>query len=104
MLNMKYAIAGLLMFGAFSSNAFASERDPMDGSITVFTKTGLSQMMVSNTAMLDEIIKGAEVLDDHAMVVNHNGKMYLVKDHKLSNNRMISDVLSQEQGGKGGGR
>ncbi len=104
MIKIKCLIAGALMFGTFIVPASANDRDPMDGSITIFTKTGMSQMMVSDAAMLDEIVKGAEVIDDHSMIVNHNGKMYIVKDHKLGNGRMISDVLSQEQGGKGGNR
>ncbi len=94
MSNLKHMIAGLLMFGAMAVPAWAAERpDPMDGAVTVFTKTGMMHMMMTDTAMLDDLVKGATVLDEHTMIINHNGKMYLVKDHKLATGRMAYEVV-----------
>ena len=102
MTNMKQMIAGLLMSVALATPALAAERlDPMDGSVTIFTKTGMMQTMVTDTAMLDQIIKGATVIDDHTMIVNHNGKMYLVKDTKLANGKMVSDTITEHSMGGG---
>jgi hypothetical protein len=100
--NMKHLIAGLLMAGALAMPAFADDRGPMQGLVTVFTKSGMTQMMVASTKVLDESVKDAVVLEDHAMVISHNGKMYLVKDHKLSSGKMVSELFAEEQGGKGG--
>jgi hypothetical protein len=104
MVNFKTLIAGMLMIGAVAMPAFADDRQPMEGLVTVFTKAGMTQMMVANPSLLDDAVKGAEVLEEHAMVISHNGKMYLVKDHKLSSGRMVSDLFNEEQGAKGGMR
>jgi len=43
--------------------------------------------------MLDDMTKGLTPLADNAMVVMHNGKFYLVLDHKMPNGKMLSEML-----------
>ena len=81
---------------AMAAPSFADMGDhPLkQGEITVYSTSGaVTQMQVNDKAMLDEITKDATVLDDHTMVVMNNGKLYLVKDHKMANGKTVSEVI-----------
>lgn len=102
--NIKQIIAGLLLAGAVALPALAaSDRpDPLEGSITVFTKAGMMQTMMADTATLDALVKGAEVLDDHSMIVHHGGRMYLVRDHKMADGSMAFQIVEHHMATMGG--
>lgn len=87
-------IATMALLCAFVAPAFAGAERMQEGEVTAFMKSGtVTQMHVADKAMLDEITHGAIQLDDHAMVVMHDGKLFLVTDHMMSNGKMITDIL-----------
>jgi len=94
MANIKKIIATIALLGAFASPVFAESPQEIEGKVTAYRTTGaVVQMTVKNKAMLDDMTKGLTPLADNAMVVMHNGKFYLVLDHKMPNGKMLSEML-----------
>jgi len=90
------ALIGSMNFAA-ATPVFAAmeEHTQKEGTITIYMATGaVMQGETADKAMLDEITRDATVLDDHTMVVMHNGKLFLVKDHKMSNGKMVSEIVA----------
>ncbi len=86
--------AAMALLFAFTAPAFAESERMTEGTITVYMKSGATAVMhVADKAALDSITKGAMQLDDHAMVVMHDGKLFLVTDHKMENGKMVSEFL-----------
>jgi hypothetical protein len=94
MIRRSNIIAAMALLFAFAAPAFAESERMTEGSVTVFMKTGATAIMhVTDKAMLDDITRGAVQLDDHAMLVMHDGKLFLVADHKMANGKLISEAL-----------
>ena len=94
MANIKKFIATIALLGAIASPAFAESPQEIEGKLTAYHTSGaVAQMTVTNKTMLDDMTKGLTPLADNAMVVMHNGKFFLVLDHKMPNGKMLSDML-----------
>ena len=91
--------AAMAVLFAVATPAFAAGERMSEGAVFGFMKSGETvQTKITNKAMLDEITHGAIQLDDHAMVVMHDGKLFLVNDHMMSNGKLISDNLAGGHG------
>lgn len=104
MSNLKNLVAGVLLLGTLAAPAFAATDrvDPMEGVVIMMSKGGITQTMVSDSKTLDQIVQGAKEIDANSIVVSHNGKMFLVTDHKMPDGRMISTLIGERvKGGNG---
>ena len=81
---------GVMMSTASPARAGMEEHNQKEGAVIIYTaKGGFMQADITDKAMLDDITRGAPVLDDHTMVVMHNGKFYLVADKATANGKTV---------------
>ena len=44
--------------------------------------------------MMDMMVKEAAPMEAGTVMMMHNGKMYMMKDHKMPNGKMMSEILA----------
>lgn len=96
---IRMAVAAAVMAGGLAlvrpALAAMEEHGLKEGTVTIFMAKGaMMEAEIADKATLDEIVKGAKVLEDHTMVVAHGGKLYLVMDHKMASGATVSEVVA----------
>ncbi len=82
----------LALSGGLTAPAFAEGEG--FNTITIYTRTGaIIQKPVTDKAMLNDLLKDAMVIEGGAVMM-HEGKWYLIKDHKMPSGVMMLDFVA----------
>jgi len=95
-MELKFAIASLLMLGSLAAPAFAQGENPDkpygSGVMTFTTPSGTIERRTVPPAVMAEMTKGAMPMTAGTMMMMHEGKMYMMADKKMPNGKMMSDM------------
>ena len=91
-------IAAALTLILLSGVALAQGEPPgsssWEDSVTMIGPNGqVMHRKITDKAMMDTVMREAQPLDEHSMVVMHGGKMYVVRDHKMPSGQFLSTEL-----------
>ena len=89
-----------VMFAALAAIAFAApalaqgegRMAPQTGMI-VDPGGRMTNHTVTDKMIMDEVIKNGKVISGAHIYVNHEGKMYMVDDHKMADGKMMSEHM-----------
>ena len=94
------AIAGLAVIGALASPAFAQGEggralaELPDSTFVLVTPGGkMMERKITDPAMAKMMMKDATPMTAGTMMMMHGGKMYMVPDQKMSDGRMLSEMM-----------
>ena len=94
----KHAIACFVLASCLASPVFAQgeNRDATYGeNVVTFTTPGgtVVRKTVPANVMADMMTKGPMPMTQGVMMMMHQGKMYMVNDHKMPDGKMMSDMV-----------
>ncbi len=98
MLRPERLLASLAVLAALSSPVYAGESNGFtEGAVTIYTRSGnVIHKMVTDTKMLDDLTRDAMVISEPPIIIEHNGKMYMVKDKKMAGGKMMSEMMLEK--------
>ncbi len=98
MLRPERLLASLAVLAALSAPVYAGESNGFtEGAVTIYTRSGnVIHKMVTDMKMLDDLTRDAMVISDPPIIIEHNGKMYMVKDKKMANGKMMSEMMMEK--------
>lgn len=95
----KHAIAGLVVAGSLASSAFAQGEIPDqqtlgNNTMTFVTPSGSLTKKTLTSQQVTELMKnGAQPMTSGVITMMHNGKMYMMTDHKMPDGTMMSGAV-----------
>lgn len=93
----KQIIVSVAFVGALASPAFAQGGGEgtmfMDETMLMATPNGAVVKKPMDKAMQEMMMKEAMPMTAGVMMMMHDGKMYMVTDKKMSNGKMMSDMV-----------
>lgn len=95
-MKLRYSVASLLLMSSLAMPAFAQGETPDkpygSGVMTFTTPTGTIVRRPVPPAVMAEMTKGVMPMTAGVMMMMHDGKMYMVPDHKMADGKMMSDM------------
>lgn len=92
---MSLACVGALVSPAFAQGDLGGLPSYTDDLVTMTSPTGtVIQKRMTDRAMMDMMVKEAAPMEAGTVMMMHNGKMYMMKDHKMPNGKMMSEILA----------
>ena len=88
------ALALTLLSGAALAQGEPPGSASWEDSVLMVGPNGqVTRHRLTDRAMMDAVMREAQPLDEHSMVVVHGGRMYVVHDHKMPSGRFLSTEL-----------
>ena len=88
------ALTLILLSGAALAQGEPPGSSSWEDSVTMIGPNGqVMHRKITDKAMMDTVMREAQPLDEHSMVVMHGGKMYVVRDRRMPSGRFLSTEL-----------
>ena len=88
------ALTLILLSGAALAQGEPPGSSSWEDSVTMIGPNGqVMHRKITDKAMMDTVMREAQPLDEHSMVVMHGGKMYVVRDRRMPSGRSLSTEL-----------
>jgi hypothetical protein len=101
MLNLKASMLGFVVLCAFAMSAFAMPANAAEtmknGEMMMVTPDGkMTTMQMNDKNTMEMMRKEGKPMMNGMMIMMEGGKMYMMEDKKMSDGKMMSDMMMKK--------